>query len=933
MKKQKLRHRLLSVVLSMVLLASLTPAAFASYPNQYQSRQCPVCHSDNCTWTVLTAATCHSEGLAEYVCTNPVCPSKTDIVRIPIDSNNHDATYSDNGDGTHSGVCKYLVSHTAAVNIEREAHTYDAAGVCTKCRAVNYGSVKVTLPENPEIYVSLNDAEASISLGDVSLAIGNADLTGEYTLSYNWYYEGKLVGSEQSYPLPASITEKEGSYKYVCFVMAVPKSGLTTQPISASCTVTVHVRDLITAYATVSTEDVYLSLGEPDSWSARSIEEQIYNAVYESSNDLPSYVVFGTKPVSKAGQLWVNTGANNKYYFYDNAKPANALSDVRFEVTKGTTGAYTISFTAYDVKGKSFPGMLTITVEQSAGHMDIVYATTKDASVSLDAKKFEDFWLDTYARGTLSLVRFTDLPTVAEGGLYLDFSSIARPGTRIKASDSFYVSPGANQYGISDLTFSPGVKQTGYVVIPFEASGINNTGRQTYLPGSLYIFVSDGAVQDVTCTVSAGSSQALDREAFLKVYQAASGSKGSGFYIQLLDVPASGSLYVGYTAPGRGTRLTASNIAARPFYYSSARSELIEDISYVPGSAVSESVRYVAYDLQGKMLFVGVLRFAVGSLSVSYSCNSDGVLFRPSDFAGLAGSYGRINSVSFTPPSASQGTLYYGRTSTSVGTAVTSGSVWYDITSSGSALTLDRVSFVPKAGFSGLVSIPFTAAGGNNTRFSGTVKINVTASTTVPANPTNPVNPSNPAKPSNPSTPTGPVKTFSDVKATDWFYQPVTELATANVIGGYPDGTFLPNGEVTYGEALKMILLAAGYPEQAPTGTHWASGYQTRAITDGIMSQSVPSLDRKITRYAIAEIAAKAMKLPGVTAVSPFTDMASNYSAAPYVMALYQIGVIQGTKLDTGAVNFYGPNSIRRSEMATIIWRMNNYQRTGNLNG
>ena len=54
MKKQKLRHRLLSVVLSMVLLASLTPAAFASYPNQYQSRQCPVCHSDNCTWTVLT---------------------------------------------------------------------------------------------------------------------------------------------------------------------------------------------------------------------------------------------------------------------------------------------------------------------------------------------------------------------------------------------------------------------------------------------------------------------------------------------------------------------------------------------------------------------------------------------------------------------------------------------------------------------------------------------------------------------------------------------------------------------------------------------------------------------------------------------------------------------------------------------------------------
>ena len=53
----------------------------------------------------------------------------------------------------------------------------------------------------------------------------------------------------------------------------------------------------------------------------------------------------------------------------------------------------------------------------------------------------------------------------------------------------------------------------------------------------------------------------------------------------------------------------------------------------------------------------------------------------------------------------------------------------------------------------------------------------------------------------------------------------------------------------------------------------------------------------------------------------------------PTTAGIITILSIQGTKLDTGAVNFYGPNSIRRSEMATIIWRMNNYQRTGNLNG
>jgi len=36
--------------------------------------------------------------------------------------------------------------------------------------------------------------------------------------------------------------------------------------------------------------------------------------------------------------------------------------------------------------------------------------------------------------------------------------------------------------------------------------------------------------------------------------------------------------------------------------------------------------------------------------------------------------------------------------------------------------------------------------------------------------------------------------------------------------------------------ALKLIMLAAGYEEQAPTGTHWASGYMTRAQEDKLIA-------------------------------------------------------------------------------------------------
>ena len=47
---------------------------------------------------------------------------------------------------------------------------------------------------------------------------------------------------------------------------------------------------------------------------------------------------------------------------------------------------------------------------------------------------------------------------------------------------------------------------------------------------------------------------------------------------------------------------------------------------------------------------------------------------------------------------------------------------------------------------------------------------------------------------------------YSDVKAGDWFYAYVSDLSAAGVIDGYPDGSFRPYGQVSYGEALKLVL-------------------------------------------------------------------------------------------------------------------------------
>jgi hypothetical protein len=79
---------------------------------------------------------------------------------------------------------------------------------------------------------------------------------------------------------------------------------------------------------------------------------------------------------------------------------------------------------------------------------------------------------------------------------------------------------------------------------------------------------------------------------------------------------------------------------------------------------------------------------------------------------------------------------------------------------------------------------------------------------------------------------------FSDVHTGDWFYGYVSSLAASGVVNGYPDGTFRPKNSVTVGEALKLILLAAGYGEQAPSGGSWAGGYRDLAVQKGFVSAS-----------------------------------------------------------------------------------------------
>jgi hypothetical protein len=157
---------------------------------------------------------------------------------------------------------------------------------------------------------------------------------------------------------------------------------------------------------------------------------------------------------------------------------------------------------------------------------------------------------------------------------------------------------------------------------------------------------------------------------------------------------------------------------------------------------------------------------------------------------------------------------------------------------------------------------------------------------------------------------------FSDVPSTAWYATFVNDLASAGIINGTGNGKFTPNGTLTWGAALKLLMLTTGYDEQTPTSKNWASGYISTALADGLISEAVdPNAD--ISRLEFCQTAAKALKATTTLTESPFSDTDDTG-----VMALYEMGIIDGV----GGGKFAPDSTLKRSEISKIIWCIRNLE-------
>ena len=163
---------------------------------------------------------------------------------------------------------------------------------------------------------------------------------------------------------------------------------------------------------------------------------------------------------------------------------------------------------------------------------------------------------------------------------------------------------------------------------------------------------------------------------------------------------------------------------------------------------------------------------------------------------------------------------------------------------------------------------------------------------------------------------------FTDLPEDHWSYPYVADLVGQGVVNGYPDGSFQPRIDVTYGEAFKLILLAIGVPEPeaAEPDQHWAQPYVQPALDNRLMySFNEEYLNAAPSRQTLARMVARALDLTDISGESPYEDCEDGY-----VVELYEKGIMEGTVGEDGTRLFYPDEPVAREEMATVVWRIMN---------
>lgn len=167
---------------------------------------------------------------------------------------------------------------------------------------------------------------------------------------------------------------------------------------------------------------------------------------------------------------------------------------------------------------------------------------------------------------------------------------------------------------------------------------------------------------------------------------------------------------------------------------------------------------------------------------------------------------------------------------------------------------------------------------------------------------------------------------YSDIKSSNWAYAAVSAMSGKAIISGYPDGSFKPSSTVTYGEFIKMALIAAtGQDVGNANSGNWAVNYYNKALELGYFTEydiNKTDLSNKITRAHMALIISAIL---GDVTIDNYdeiqtgiTDITVQTEYEYDITKSYALGILTGYTDDT----FRPDKTLTRAESATVIYRL-----------
>ena len=660
-----------------------------------------------------------------------------------------------------------------------------------------------------------------------------------------------------------------------------------------------------------------------------TFDDDDFEKIYENSSCTGSfkYVEF-SRPDSafnNAGTLYSRYGkrnetaftrsslSSNKFYYGDSDYGDYDLDELSFVADRTFSGSVELSFTAYGGTGtrtnQNVTGTLVIATGKTGSSTtkgDITYTVKAGDEVAFDDDDFEKFYNNSSCSGTLKYVEFSrpDSAFNNAGTLYSRYgkrNETAFTRSSLSSNKFYYGDSDYGDYDLDELSFVADRTFSGSITLSFTLYGGKNSKCDQSTTGTLVITTGTSAVTsryvgNIRYNTTPNTALQINANDIARLFRKYT-SGGSLQYLTLTSVPATGSLYYNYYNASKygatRTQLTASMAGSMIFSYSpaSASEYDLSELTYIPsGSNYCTALTFTGYSSSGTAVSATILISVTASpVSEVYSVTTKGTSVNfpaNSVYSAVASATGfGLSSIQLLElPASTAGVLYVGSYAADTTSAYSYGS---------DTDSMSQLRFIPNSGFTGSVSIPYVALSSSGTALgAGVVSIGVVDS----------------------------VKKFTDISTSTWCYKYVTELAGANVISGYSNGTFQEKNTITYGAALKLIMLAAGYGEQAPTvkGSPF-SGYLAKAKAAGLVSGN-PKLNGPITRLQIAQIAAKALKLSttGLPSKKPFTD-----TNDVYVQALNAAGIIEGY-FSNGTSTYKPNNTLTRGQVSAIVWRMKN---------